>query len=115
MWLGVTASLRGLPCAHYLHTCRFYTGRQWQQRGNVVRFSTFEHIQAQVPTYLGYPSVQGRGPCISFFCRTLVTFGWDLPLRAGLYLDDQMSGYTICEIYNIMKALQPRAVCPATA
>jgi len=46
----------------------FYTGRQWQQRGNVVRFSTFRHIRARVKTFLGSPSVQ------------------------GLYLDDQMSG-----------------------
>ena len=49
----------------------FYVGRQWQARGNVVRGNTFRHIRARVPTYLGYPSVQ------------------------GLYLDDQMSGYTI--------------------
>jgi hypothetical protein len=33
----------------------FYTGRQWQQRGNVVRGNTFSHVRAQVPTYLGYP------------------------------------------------------------
>jgi hypothetical protein len=58
----------------------FYTGRQWQERGNVVRGNTFSNIRAQVPTYLGYPSVQ------------------------GLYLDDQMSGYTIYN--NTFKAVQ---------
>eukprot|EP00730_Choanoeca_flexa_P006890 TRINITY_DN12243_c3_g1_i2.p1 TRINITY_DN12243_c3_g1~~TRINITY_DN12243_c3_g1_i2.p1 ORF type:complete len:691 (+),score=157.02 TRINITY_DN12243_c3_g1_i2:1492-3564(+) len=51
----------------------FYTGRQWTQRGNVVRYNRFESIRTRVPIYLGSPAVQ------------------------GLYLDDQMSGY---EIYN---------------
>lgn len=58
----------------------FYTGRQWQERGNVVRSNMFSNIRAQVPTFLGYPSVQ------------------------GLYLDDQMSGYTIYN--NTFKAVQ---------
>jgi hypothetical protein len=49
----------------------FYTGRQWQDRGNVVRDNVFRKVRAQVRTFLGAPSVQ------------------------GLYLDDQMSGYTI--------------------
>jgi hypothetical protein len=40
----------------------FYTGRQWQQRGNVVRGNTFSHVRAQVPTYLGYP------PFAPFIC-----------------------------------------------
>ena len=41
----------------------FYTGRQWQDRGNVVTNCIFSKIRAQVPTFLGYPSVQGLYLC----------------------------------------------------
>mmetsp|Transcript_504 Transcript_504/g.920 ORF Transcript_504/g.920 Transcript_504/m.920 type:complete len:310 (+) Transcript_504:1100-2029(+) len=51
----------------------FYTGRNWAQRGNVVRFNSFSTIRTRVPIFLGSPIVQ------------------------GLYLDDEMSGY---EMYN---------------
>ena len=49
----------------------FYTGRSWLDRGNVVRSNEFRSIRTRVPVFLGSPSVQ------------------------GLYLDDQMSDYTV--------------------
>eukprot|EP01147_Barroeca_monosierra_P010809 gene10809-2890_t len=51
----------------------FYSGRNWNDRGNVIRFNHFESIRTRVPIFLGSPSVQ------------------------AIYFDDQLSGY---EVYN---------------
>lgn len=61
----------------------FYTGRSWSNRGNVVVNNRFENIRPLTPTVLGYAQVQ------------------------GLYLDDQMSGYTIRNntFVNCMQAM----------
>ncbi|GMH49987.1 hypothetical protein TrLO_g5061 [Triparma laevis f. longispina] len=61
----------------------FYTGRSWSNRGNVVVNNRFENIRPLTPTVLGYTQVQ------------------------GLYLDDQMSGYTIRNntFVNCMQAM----------
>ncbi|XP_065903276.1 uncharacterized protein [Dysidea avara] len=60
-------------CYEATDTGAFYTGRNWIDRGNVIRYSTFENIKMTEKTVLGAMSVQ------------------------AIYLDDQMSGY---EIYN---------------
>eukprot|EP00049_Salpingoeca_infusionum_P008091 m.130975 g.130975 ORF g.130975 m.130975 type:complete len:658 (+) comp13912_c0_seq11:3-1976(+) len=51
----------------------FYTGRNWNTRGNIIRYNHFSSIRTRVPVFLGSPSVQ------------------------AIYFDDQMSGF---EVYN---------------
>jgi len=62
--------LRNL-CYEVSDSGAFYTGRSWIDRGNVLRQNTFENIYNIEPIVLGWPSVQ------------------------AVYLDDQMSGWSI--------------------